>query len=435
MQTYTEVIDYLYAQLPMFTRDGATAINKGLDRTEALCEALGNPHRKLKMIHVAGTNGKGSTSHMLASILSHAGYKTGLYTSPHLLDFRERIRIDGEMIPEQYVIDFVQQHRDIIESIQPSFFEVTVALCFDYFVRQEVDYAVIEVGLGGRLDSTNVIIPILSVITNIGFDHVDMLGDTLPLIASEKAGIIKQNIPVVISEFHEETAPIFQKVAQDLNAPILFAEDKREVIDYQQTENYLEVVVKSKQSQQKTTFQLDLKGTYQHKNLLGVLSAVDVLQQIGIDISKANILEGLRHAQEQTVLMGRWQTISTNPKIICDTGHNEAGIREVMHNLAQEDYKQLHVVLGAMKDKDLDKVLPLLPKKAIYYFCAPDMPRALDASLLREKASDYDLHGNAYASIDEALANASTACNEKDLIFVGGSTFVVAGALEGLLNT
>lgn len=435
MTTYKDTIDYLYSRLPMFTRDGASAINKGMGRTKALCEALGNPHSTLKMIHVAGTNGKGSTSHMLASILSQAGYKTGLYTSPHLLDFRERIRIDGTMIPEQYVVDFVQQHRTLIEKINPSFFEVTVALCFAYFAQQDVDYAIIEVGLGGRLDSTNIIKPILSVITNIGFDHVDMLGNTLPLIASEKAGIIKPAVPVVISEHQEETAPVFVKAAQSTGSSIVFAENEWEVLNALHDTHYQHITVLSKQSGIATEYQLDLKGTYQQKNLLGVLSAVRILRNLGLCISEANVVDALRRTQEQTALKGRWQTISNHPKIICDTGHNEAGMKTVMANLAQEHYERLHLLFGAMRDKDLDRVLPMLPKDAIYYFCAPDMPRAMEPIMLQKKAVQFGLYGKPYPSIQEALVAALASYIEGDLIFVGGSTFVVADTLKALAST
>lgn len=435
---YKETMAYLYARLPMFTRDGSSAINKGLGRTMALCEALGNPHEKLSFIHVAGTNGKGSTSHMLASVLAAAGYKTGLYTSPHLLDFRERIRVNGEMISPAYVVDFIAQHRDLIEHIQPSFFEVTVALCFAYFAEQEVDYAIIEVGLGGRLDSTNIINPILSIITNIGLDHMDMLGNTLVQIAGEKAGIIKKNTPVVVSEYQEEVAEVFQLAAAKSNASIVFAEDEWQVVQREHVDGHLVISVEHKTEPSATaTYRLDLTGWYQQKNLLGVLSAVRRLCQLGLDIPKKTVQLALQYTQDWTGLQGRWYTLSKNPYIICDTGHNEAGIREVVLNLRQTTHVNLRMVFGAMRDKDLSRVLPLLPKQATYYFCAPDMPRAMDPTVLKEKASEYQLHGCAYTTVSDALRTAIADYQDGDLIFVGGSTFVVAdvmGALKSVFN-
>ena len=428
MNTYTEVIDYLYNRLPMFTRDGASAYKKDLERTIALCEALGNPQNSYKTIHVAGTNGKGSSSHMLAAILASAGYKTGLYTSPHLVDFRERIRVNGEWIDEQFVIDYVNGQKDLIEEIQPSFFEVTVALAFDYFAQQQVDVAVIEVGLGGRLDSTNVIHPEVSLITNIGMDHMNILGNTLEEIAGEKAGIIKDGIPVVISETHEITAPVFLDKAQAQHAPIVFA-DQKYTLSVQEriaTQQVIEICEKDYCRE----FTLDLTGSYQQKNILGVLAVVDELRKKGFEISDETLHSALANVQKLTGLQGRWQTLSTEPFIICDTGHNEDGIKEVIKNLQSVSYKQLHVVIGAMKDKDLDHMLPYLPKDAMYYFCSPDMPRAMESEELEMKASAYDLQGYICGEVSNALRRAKANYKKGDLIFIGGSNFVVAEVLS-----
>jgi dihydrofolate synthase/folylpolyglutamate synthase len=427
--TYNEVIEYLYARLPMFTRVGVSAYKKDLDNTLALCQALDNPQDKFKSVHIAGTNGKGSSSHMLASVLAEAGYKTGLYTSPHLVDFRERIRINGTIIPEQQVVDFVERQKVLIERIQPSFFEVTVAMAFDYFAQEKVDVAVIEVGLGGRLDSTNVIRPELCLITNIGMDHMNLLGDTLTEIAGEKAGIIKHGIPVVISERDSRTAPVFEKKASQEAAPIYFASDLLQATLISQTDLQLEVAVTGALQDMNGQFGLDLKGSYQLKNLLGVLVSIDRLRIGGYQISDTDIHKGLRAVQQNTGLQGRWQTLSTNPFIICDTGHNEDGIKEVLKNLALTAYERLHIVIGAMKDKDLGHMLPLLPIGATYYFASPQMPRAMEASELAQVAARYHLNGNAYASVMDALDSAKQAYKEGDLIFVGGSNFVVAEVL------
>jgi len=413
----------------MFTRVGVSAYKKDLDNTLALCQALDNPQHKFKSVHIAGTNGKGSSSHMLASVLAEAGYKTGLYTSPHLVDFRERIRINGMIIPEQQVIDFVERQKVLIERIQPSFFEVTVAMAFDYFAQEEVDVAVIEVGLGGRLDSTNIICPELCLITNIGMDHMNLLGDTLPEIAGEKAGIIKRGIPVVISERDSRTASVFEEKASQEEAPIYFASDLLQATLISQTDLQLEVAVTGTLQEMNARFQLDLKGSYQLKNLLGVLVSIDRLRVVGYQVSDADIHKGLQAVQQNTGLQGRWQTLSTNPFIICDTGHNEDGIKEVLKNLALTAYQRLHIVIGAMKDKDLDHMLPLLPIDATYYFASPQMPRAMEASELAQVAARYLLHGNAYTSVMGALDGAKQAYKEGDLIFVGGSNFVVAEVL------
>lgn len=428
MYTYTEAIDYLYSRLPMFTRDGVSAYKKDLDRTLALCEALGNPQDRYKTIHVGGTNGKGSSSHMLAAILAIAGYKTGLYTSPHLVDFRERIRINGQQIDAQFVVDYVNSQRELIEEVQPSFFEATVAMAFDYFAVQRVDVAIIEVGLGGRLDSTNIIQPELSLITNIGMDHMNLLGDTIEAIAREKAGIIKQNTPVVISETNLSTAPIFLDKAKEENSPIVFADQQFSAKRVGKTANIQRVEVTSAEGMK--MFDLDLTGSYQLKNIVGVLAVVQELRKLGFRITDQHLSDALSRVQQTTGLQGRWQTVSTDPLIICDTGHNEDGIKEVVKNLNEIHFKQLHVVIGAMKDKDLDHMLPYLPKDAVYYFSNPDMPRAMDAAELAEKASSYGLRGQVCGTVMQAVNAAKAAYNNGDLIFVGGSNFVVAELLQ-----
>lgn len=428
MNTYTEVIDYLYSRLPMFTRDGSSAYKKDLERTIALCDAVGNPQNKFKTIHVAGTNGKGSSSHMLAAILARAGYKTGLYTSPHLVDFRERIRINGAMIEEQFVVDYVNSQQELIEEIQPSFFETTVALAFDYFAKEEVDVAIIEVGLGGRLDSTNIISPEVSLITNIGLDHIDILGNTIEEIAREKGGIIKANTPIVISETNEETAPVFKSIANALEAPITFADQYFNAIRVEK--DTLVQKVKVIQQNQEREYSLDLTGSYQVKNINGVLAVIEQLRSLGFAITEEDLSYGLSHVQPLTGFQGRWQTLSTSPLMICDTGHNEDGIKEVIKNLAEINYKQLHVVIGAMKDKDLDHMLPYLPKDAIYYFSNPNMPRAMLADDLAAKAKEYSLEGIVGGTVINALHEAQKAYAEGDLIFIGGSNFVVAEVLQ-----
>lgn len=430
MNTYTEVIDYLYSRLPMFTRDGASAYKKDLDRTIALCKALDNPHQKFKTIHVAGTNGKGSSSHMLAAILAQAGYKTGLYTSPHLVDFRERIRINGQQIPEQFVIDYVNSQKNLIEHIQPSFFEATVAMAFYYFAKEEVDIAIIEVGLGGRLDSTNIITPEVCLITNIGMDHMNLLGDTLEEIAAEKAGIIKAGIPVVISETNEITADVFIDKAVQEQAPITFADQYITVKRLHK--NPLLQTIEVEKEGEVYCYDLDLTGSYQTKNIVGVLAIVDQLRENGFALSEEQLREALAHVQTLTGLQGRWQTLSSDPLIICDTGHNEDGIKEVIKNLNEISYKNLHIVIGAMKDKDLDHMLPYLPKDATYYFSNPDMPRAMEAGELAEKAALVGLAGKVSGTVMQAFEDAKAAYQEGDLIFVGGSNFVVAEVLQNM---
>jgi dihydrofolate synthase/folylpolyglutamate synthase len=387
----------------MYQRVGQSAYKADLAATVHLADYLGNPEESFKSIHVAGTNGKGSTSHMLASVFQEAGYKTGLYTSPHLKDFRERIKINGEMIPEESVTHFINTHISYFEANQLSFFEMTVGLAFDYFRSEKVDIAIIEVGMGGRLDSTNIITPELSIITNIGLDHTQFLGDTLEKVAVEKAGIIKKNIPIVIGETHPETEAVFQRIASERNTSILFADRETP-----------------------SPYQSDLKGSYQKKNTQTVSVALKILQNQGWNISEENISKGIANTISNTGLMGRWHILKERPKVICDTGHNKEGLELVMAQLKAEIFQKLHIVLGVVSDKDLKSVLPLFPKDATYYFCKPKIPRGLDASLLAVRALEFGLKGNEYISVDAAYQSALEQASEEDLIFVGGSTFVVA---------
>ncbi|MGN0186666.1 MAG: bifunctional folylpolyglutamate synthase/dihydrofolate synthase [Paludibacteraceae bacterium] len=402
--TYAEAIDYLYEHAPMFQAHGRGAYKSGLDTTLALDAHFGHPHRTYRTIHIAGTNGKGSTSHLLASVLQCAGYKVGLYTSPHLRDFDERIRINGSAIAHDRVAAFVAEHRALIDTLQPSFFEITTALAFLYFAEQHVDIAVIEVGLGGRLDCTNIITPVLSVITNISLDHTDILGDTIAKIATEKAGIIKQGVPIVVGETQPETAPIFIAQAAKAHAPIIFAD----------------------QLPRENVPPCALQGNYQAKNLKTVLAAIEQLQQCGLDITAHHVTDGLQQVVERTHLQGRWQTLANHPRIICDTGHNEGGIRYVTEQLRQQTYTRLHIVFGMVKDKNIDAVLQMLPREATYYFTQAHIPRALDATLLQRQALSFGLCGNAYTDTRQALDAACKAATPDDLIFVGGSNYVIA---------
>ena len=399
---YQETTEWLFKQLPMFQTQGAAAYKNDLTNTHLLMDQLNHPELKLKSIHVAGTNGKGSTSSMIASILQEAGSKVGLYTSPHLKDFRERIRINGETISEDFVVDFVKNNKPFFEANALSFFEMTVGLAFDYFVKEHVDVAVIEVGMGGRLDSTNVITPLVSVITNIGFDHTQFLGDTLAKIAAEKAGIIKHNIPVVIGEYHQETYPVFQNKAAAEQAPIFFAHTAPEV-----------------------TYPCALQGDYQKHNKKTVLQTIEVLRAT-FSISEAHLKAGFQNVIVNTGLLGRWQVLQEKPFAVCDTAHNAHGLAEVLAQIAQQDYDTLHVVLGVVNDKDLDTILPLFPKNAVYYFSKPNIPRGLDAAILQEKAFSYGLAGQVYHSVPAAYEKALSCANSSDFIYVGGSTFVVA---------
>lgn len=404
---YNETVNWMFQQLPMYQTQGASAYRKDLTNTILLANHLKNPERYLKCIHVAGTNGKGSTSHMLASIFQEAGYQVGLYTSPHLKDFRERIKINGNEISEEFVTKFVHQHRPFFENNNLSFFEMSVGLAFEYFRSQQVDLAIIEVGMGGRLDSTNIINPIISVITNIGLDHVQFLGNTLELIANEKAGIIKSNVPVVIGEYTTETKTIFQSIALEHQSEIHFASD---VIK----EDYPSVLL----------------GNYQIYNKKTVLKTVRVLQSIGeFKINEEHIKNGFLHVIENTGLKGRWQQIQESPKVICDTAHNSDGLKIVLKQVLQQEYKHLHIVLGVVNDKELNTILPLFPINATYYFCKPNIPRGLEATILQEKALANKLIGEVYSSVSEAYRIAKKNANAEDFIFVGGSTFVVAEIL------
>lgn len=422
---YAATIDYLFTRLPMFTRVGADAYKKDLHNIRQLEAANGNPHTKLKTIHIAGTNGKGSTSHMLAAILQSAGYKTGLYTSPHLHDFRERIKVNGEMVSEEFVIHFTERMKPMIEAIEPSFFEITVAMAFDWFVQQQVDIVVVEVGLGGRLDSTNIITPEISVITNIGWDHMNILGDTLEKIAFEKAGIIKSGIPVVIGETLPETKPVFDTVAQEKNAPLYAASALQQVIHWEQSNLHLSVQMQEAGRQDAHHYSLDLPGFYQTKNIGAILQTIRLLQQQGWQIPDAAIQHGLSNTRKLTGLHGRWEQISEHPRIILDVGHNEDGIRAILEQLELTNFSQLHIVIGMVKDKEINTVLGLLPKKAIYYFTQANIPRALPAPALLAAAKEFGLQGTDYPEVNLAYLAAKRSAAANDLVLVCGSVFIV----------
>ncbi|TNF29241.1 MAG: bifunctional folylpolyglutamate synthase/dihydrofolate synthase [Bacteroidetes bacterium] len=429
--TYAETLDYLFSQLPMYQRQGAPAFKKDLTNTLALCELLGNPQQKFKSIHVAGTNGKGSVSHMLASVLQAAGYKVGLYTSPHLKDFRERIKISGEMISEESVIDFVEKYKADFERIKPSFFEMTVALAFDHFAKNQVDIAIIEVGLGGRLDSTNVITPELSVITNIGYDHQQFLGDTLPEIAGEKAGIIKPNIPVVIGEFQQEVAEVFEKKARQTNSWLCFANREWEIRDAELLSNAVDdYSLKMKVRHYdglELEFEGQLTGPHQKKNLITVLETIRTLSDMGWNVTRGHFKAGVKTVVDRTGLMGRWQILQRNPLVIADTGHNKEGLLPNLKRLvSNRTPEQIHFVWGMVNDKDVHGTLTLLPITSTYYFCKPDVPRGLDVAILSEKATELGLKHNSYSTVQQALEAAKNEAKAEDIIYVGGSTFVVA---------
>ena len=422
---YQETIDYLFAKLPMFSRIGAAAFKKDLANIQELCDFLNDPHKKFRSVHVAGTNGKGSVSHMLAAILQTAGYKTGLYTSPHLKDFRERIKIDGEMVSQEFIIDFTQRIKVISEKIEPSFFEITVAMAFEYFVEQEVDIAVIETGLGGRFDSTNIITPELSVITNIGWDHMNILGDSLEKIAFEKAGIIKQNVPVIIGDVLPETEKVFIDIAAERSAVISIAADVRQAINWYWRKHELIVEVARKPRTDHQVYHLDLPGIYQTKNLLTVLETCSLLQHKGWNIEEPDIRTGLQHAKKLTGLHGRWEVIHQQPLIILDVAHNEDGIKMLMEHAEVTDHDHLHIVLGVVKDKELEKILALFPRLADYYFTSADIPRALDARILQEKAAALGLNGGIYEDVNNAIKAAVLKASKQDMILVCGSVFLV----------
>lgn len=425
---YQQTLDYLFNALPMFQRVGASAYKADLTNTVALCTHLGNPQNNFKSIHVAGTNGKGSTSHSLASVFQAAGYKTGLYTSPHLKSFTERIRINGEEINKEDVVEFVAAHKDFLDQLQPSFFEMTVGLAFWYFAKKAVDIAIIEVGMGGRLDSTNVISPELCLITNIGLDHTQFLGDTLSLIAGEKAGIIKQGVPVVISHTQQEIQSIFLQKAAEKHANLVFADQQWEVTRTQNSEQEASQLARFQVKGSADTFELEfgLRGDYQRYNLPGILEAVEQMRNQGWNLSREALLLGLARVSEQTGLKGRWQIFQNRPLTIADTGHNEAGILEVVNQLKKYHYSQLWMVIGMVNDKDISKVLDLLPREATYIFCQANLPRAMDAQLLASKAIEKGLTGQVIPRVSEAVEFARKNAGSDDLIFIGGSTFVVA---------
>jgi dihydrofolate synthase/folylpolyglutamate synthase len=397
---YQEVLQWMFAQLPMFQRVGESAFKKDLTNTLAFSKELGFPETKFKSIHVGGTNGKGSTSHMLASILQEAGYKVGLYTSPHLKSFTERIRINGKEISKRKVTEFINKNKDFLETQQLSFFEMTVGMAFDYFANEKVDIAIIEVGLGGRLDSTNIITPLVSVITNIGYDHMQFLGETLPEIAGEKAGIIKEQIPVIIGEYQEEVAQVFLSKAATMNTTINFASDDN------------------------TDYTSDLLGDYQKSNTKTAVTAIKKLQ--GFYITDKNIKDGLQNVVQNTKLKGRWQILQQNPTVICDTAHNKEGLQIVIKQLTRQKYAKLHIVLGVVSDKKVADIFPFFPTDARYYFCKPNIPRGLSEVVLQQQAAEFGLLGDTFSSVKKALNKALKSANQQDIIYVGGSTFVVA---------
>lgn len=399
--TYSETLDWMFAQLPMYQKQGKTAFNGKLDKILKFSKHLDFPEKKFKSIHVAGTNGKGSSSHMLASILQESGYSVGLYTSPHLKDFRERIQINGQPVSKNFVINFIKSNQTFFEENQLSFFEMTVGMAFDYFAKEKVDIAIIEVGLGGRLDSTNIITPEVSLITNIGLDHTDMLGNSLSKIATEKAGIIKEGVPVVVSEYQIEIAEVFENKASLMNAELVFA-----------GKNLL------------PKYKTDLLGNYQSKNIGGVLSTLKALE--GFKIQDKHIVAGLQNVVKNTGLLGRWQVLSNAPKVVCDTAHNKEGLSLVLNQIQQESYETLHIVIGFVKDKNLDLILPLFPITACYYFCKPNIQRGLDETILKKQAANYGFKGEIYSSTNAALLAAKKRAISKDFIFIGGSNFVVA---------
>lgn len=429
--TYQETITYLFNSAPLFQHVGKDAYKEGLDNTHQLDAHFGHPHRKFKTIHVAGTNGKGSCSHTLAAILQSAGYKVGLYTSPHLVDFRERIRINGESVSKEYVIDFVENHRAFFEPLHPSFFELATAMAFNYFSEQQVDVAIIEVGLGGRLDCTNIIRPDLCVITNISFDHVQFLGDTLAKIASEKAGIIKSGIPVVIGETTPETKPVFTEAALQQGAPIHFAEEEQLLLSSAINEQGKRIY----QTKEYADLEGELGGLCQEKNANTLLSAIRVLQSAGYRIREEHVREGFGRVCQLTDLRGRWQKINDTPIAICDTGHNKGGIQYIVEQLSMQTYHRLHIVMGMVNDKDISSVLALLPKDATYYFTQASVSRALPASEVQKLAKQAGLSGETYGSVKEAYEAALASACPEDFVFVGGSTFIVADLLSFLTDS
>ena len=429
MDKYNETLNFLYTQIPMFQRVGGEAYKPGLKTSIKLCKHYGNPQNSYKTIHVGGTNGKGSTSHLLAATLQNAGYKVGLYTSPHLIDFRERIRVNGNMIPQDDVIEFIENYKNADLDIKPSFFELTMAMAFNYFKKENVDVAVIEVGLGGRLDSTNIINPDLAIITNISFDHTQFLGNTLTSIASEKAGIIKHNIPVVIGETVPETKKVFKQKADEVDTSITFAEEHSHITSHEYINGSL-VLNTNKYSILKCA----LSGVYQIKNANTVLNAIDILQGIGYHISEDNIINAFSNVCKTTGLMGRWMKFGENPLQICDTGHNVGGFSNIVQQFEQTEYKDLRIVIGFVNDKDVTHIMELLPKDAKYYFTNASVKRALDAEDLIKIANKFNLNGKCYKDVKSAYSQALNDSDSKDMIYIGGSTFIVADLLSFLKN-
>lgn len=423
--TYSESIHYLYEQLPMFSKSGAKAYKADLKNTLALCSLLGNPQDKLKTIHIAGTNGKGSVSHMLAAILQENGYKTGLYTSPHLKDFRERIKINGRMMSKNFLVSFLEKTKLISEKIKPSFFELTFVMALDYFVQNKVDVAVIETGLGGRLDSTNVISPLLSVITNISYDHMDILGNTLEEIAYEKAGIIKKNTPVVIGESNVKTKPVFKKKAQEMNSMISFASRKYKVISSVYQPKSLKLKIANRINNENDIFLLGLNGMYQEKNILTVLTAVDLLKT-NFSLKSQKIKSALLNVKKLTGLFGRWEIIHEKPTVVLDVAHNEDGIKQLMAHIQKLNFEKLHIIFGMVKDKRIEKALCQFPKKANYYFTKAQNPRALPEEDLKNIANTFNLNGTTYPEVNSAIKAALAKASKKDLVAVCGSIFVIA---------
>lgn len=428
---YNQTLEFLFTALASYQQKGPEAYKPGLERISAFCKHLGNPQRNFFTIHVAGTNGKGSVSHILASVLQQAGYRTGLYTSPHLRDFRERILVDGEMIPKQKIVNFVNKHRECMMQLDLSFFEMTTAMAFDYFAQTDVEVAVIETGLGGRLDATNVIVPQVSVITNIGLDHTALLGDTLEKIAAEKAGIIKKSIPVVIGEKNDACDHVFEQTAAAQKSKLVYAEDAFVCITHQTAHDRQQFVLRRRRDDKRFALELDLTGNYQVHNLLTAIATIDLLhEETPLTISERALRTGLRHAAASTMLLGRWQKLSDRPLTVCDTGHNAHGIRYVAEQLRTTPHRRLYCVLGFVHDKDLTQVLPLLPREATYLFTQPGVERALPACELAAQAAMYGLEGETLPSTAEALARARELAGKEDMIFIGGSNFVVGEILE-----
>ncbi len=427
---YKETVDYLYSKLPMYQRDGKSAYRASLDNTVMLDRYFKSPHKQYLTVHVGGTNGKGSVCHMLASVLQNAGYTTGLYTSPHLIDFRERIKVNGELISEDYIIKFVEKHINYFESIQSSFFEMTVFLAFEYFAYMDVDLAIIEVGMGGRLDSTNIIDPVLSVITNIGHDHMEFLGNTLDEIALEKAGIIKKSVPVIVGESGSQTDNIFIKIAEQKSSPLYFADRKYSVSGSLFSVDGMQVFNIDKGNQiYYPSLKTDLLGIYQKKNILTALACTDFLKDNGFEIASIDVYNGLKKVIPNTGLYGRWQIMNRDPLVICDTAHNLEGFKSVMLQIRNTPYKNLHMVIGFVKEKKIEDFLGIFPEKAIYYFTRPDIPRGLDENIILEKSKAYNLKGKIYESVEKAYMAAVSSAVKDDMIFIGGSTYVVADFL------